>query len=234
MIKTIIFDFGDVFINLDKNGALQNALDLFGIETFTEDLITTNLRYEIGDISTEQFINFYHQRFPGCTEKQIIDAWNYILKDFPSYRYEFIKALKQENRFNLILLSNTNEMHIEYIKHYVSFYEGFKSCFTQFYLSHEIHLRKPDQSIYEFVLNENHLKANECLFIDDTKENTIAAEQLGIHTWNIDETNEDVIELFNIQKHLFWFTSFLAYVLLQLYSYSSGFLKPLRLTQNRP
>ena len=29
MIKTIIFDFGDVFINLDKDGAMANALEVF-------------------------------------------------------------------------------------------------------------------------------------------------------------------------------------------------------------
>ncbi|RZW48000.1 MAG: HAD family phosphatase, partial [Flavobacteriaceae bacterium] len=29
MIKALIFDFGDVFINLDKQGAMDHALDLF-------------------------------------------------------------------------------------------------------------------------------------------------------------------------------------------------------------
>ena len=29
MIKNIIFDFGDIFINLDKIGAINNALELF-------------------------------------------------------------------------------------------------------------------------------------------------------------------------------------------------------------
>ena len=34
MVKTLIFDFGDVFINLDKEGAMLNALDLFKLESF--------------------------------------------------------------------------------------------------------------------------------------------------------------------------------------------------------
>ena len=64
MIKTLIFDFGDVFINLDKHGAMKNALDLFGLETFEDDMIATNIQYEIGNISTSEFIQFYKSKFP--------------------------------------------------------------------------------------------------------------------------------------------------------------------------
>jgi putative hydrolase of the HAD superfamily len=66
-----------------------------------------------------------------------------------------------------------------------------------------MHLRKPNADIFEFVLKENNLIANECLFIDDTKDNTDTAEKLGFNIWNIDETKEDVINLFEIKKELF-------------------------------
>lgn len=203
MIKTLIFDFGDVFINLNKQGAMQNALNLFGIDTFEDDMTEINIQYEIGSISTSGFIEFYTSKFPDLNETDIIDAWNYIIKDFPEYRLGFIKKLAQKKDFKLILLSNTNDMHIDFIKQNVSFYEDFKSCFDVFYLSQEMHLRKPNADIFEFVLNENNLIANECLFIDDTKDNTDTAEKLGFHTWNIDETKEDVINLFEIKKELF-------------------------------
>ena len=49
----------------------------------------------------------------------------------------------------------------------------------------------------------NNTEASECLFIDDTLENTEAAKKLGIHVWNIDETSEDIIHLFTIKKDLF-------------------------------
>jgi len=202
-IKTIIFDFGDVFINLDKEGAMKNALTLFELDTLPEDLIAINTLYEQGLISTDEFIEFYTDNFPKLSRKEIIDAWNYILKDFPEERLNFLKHLKQEHDYNLILLSNTNELHINWIKENVTFYEDFKSCFNQFYLSHEINLRKPNSDIYQFVLNENNLKAENCLFIDDTLENTDAASNLGIHIWNIDETKENVIDLFTIKKDLF-------------------------------
>ncbi|MBU2920386.1 HAD-IA family hydrolase [Winogradskyella psychrotolerans] len=203
MIKTLIFDFGDVFINLDKQGAMKNALDVFNLETFENDMIRTNELYEVGKISTSEFIAFYKTKFPNITEKQLIDAWNFIIKEFPKHRLEFIKTLAEQNKYKLILLSNTNDMHIDFIKENVSFYEEFKACFDVFYLSQEIHLRKPNKAIFEFVLNENKLVANECLFVDDTKDNTDTAANMGFHIWNIDETKEDVVTLFETKKALF-------------------------------
>lgn len=203
MIKNLIFDFGDVFINLDKAGAMQNALQTFEVETLPEELVAINTLYEQGLISTEEFLDFYQENFPKLTEVEIIDAWNFILKDFPRKRLEFIQQLAAEKKYTLILLSNTNELHINSIIENVAFYEDFKKCFDAFYLSHEIQLRKPNANIYEFVLEENKLKAKESFFIDDTLENTEAAKQLGIHVWNIDETKEDISQLFSLHKDLF-------------------------------
>ncbi len=202
-IKTLIFDFGDVFINLDKIGAMQNALDLFQLKTFENDMIAANIQFEIGKISTSQFIDFYKSKFPNLSEMDITNAWNYIIKDFPENRLEFIQNLAHNSDYKLILLSNTNDMHIDFVKQNVSFFEDFKNCFDLFYLSQEIQLRKPNTDIFEFVLNENNLISSECLFIDDTKDNTVTAEKLGFNTWNIDETKEDVVNLFHTKKELF-------------------------------
>ncbi|MDY2587676.1 HAD-IA family hydrolase [Winogradskyella aquimaris] len=203
MIDTLIFDFGDVFINLDKQGAMQNALNLFKMETFEKDMITTNMLYEVGKITTEEFIEFYKLKFPYLEDQQIVKAWNYILRDFPKYRLEFLQKIAQENRYKIILLSNTNDMHIDYIKSNISFYEEFKGCFDAFYLSQEIQLRKPNQEVFDFVLENNNLNPEHCFFVDDTKENTDMAESLGIKVWNIDETREDVIDLFNLKNIYF-------------------------------
>lgn len=203
MIKTIIFDFGNVFINLDEETAFKKTLNTLKIDTLTEDITTINKRYEIGEISTKHFIAFYKQKFPNLKEQTLIDLWNLILKDFPKNRLSFLKTLKASKKFKLILLSNTNELHINWIKEHISFYEDFKNTFNAFYLSHEVHLRKPNPDIFEFVLNEHNLKPEECLFIDDKKENTDTANQLGIHIWCITPNKEDVIHLFETHKDLF-------------------------------
>ena len=203
MIKNLIFDFGDVFLDLDKEGAMKNALNLFEINALSDEMIAINCLYEQGLISTSEFVDFYFNYFPKISREDVIDVWNYVLKEFPKHKLEFLQQLSKENNYKLILLSNTNELHIDWVKQNVSFYEEFKNCFDKFYLSHEIQLRKPDKEIYEFVLDENNIVANESLFIDDTKANTDSAKQLGIHTWNIDETTEDIVNLFTIKKDLF-------------------------------
>ncbi|OMP29798.1 HAD family phosphatase [Mangrovimonas sp. DI 80] len=203
MIKTIIFDFGDVFINLDKEGAIETTKATLNLQEFPEEMLSVNCLYEQGLISTEEFKDFYFQNFKNISEETLKDTWNYILKDFPEHKLDFLKQLAKDGNYLLILLSNTNELHIDWVKENISVFEDFKKQFDKFYLSHEIQLRKPDTEIYEFVLRENNLKPEECLFVDDLKENTDAAKSLGIHVWNIDPKTEDVCTLFATHKHLF-------------------------------
>lgn len=203
MIKNIIFDFGDVFLDLDKDGAMKNALELFKTDGLTEEMVSVNCLYEQGLITTTEFVDFYFNYFPQLSRQDVIEIWNYVLKEFPLQKMDFLKQLREENQYKLVLLSNTNELHMDWVKKYVPFFPEFKSCFHKFYLSHEINLRKPDKEIFEFVLNENNFIPSETLFVDDTKENTDAAEKLGIHIWNIDETKESIVNLFNIKKELF-------------------------------
>lgn len=202
MIRTIIFDFGDIFINLDKPGTYRE-LEKHNIEGYTEKIKNTNLAYERGLISSEDFINNYILEYNNLEKKQVIDSWNAVLMDFPEYRFRFIKKLSEEKDYKLILLSNTNEIHIDRVKTNVPFFKDFKNCFDAFYLSYEINYRKPDAAIYKFVLEKHNLKPDECLFIDDTNENTEAAASLGIHVWNLEPTREDVIDLFTTKKDLF-------------------------------
>lgn len=197
MIKNIIFDFGDIFINLNKQGTI-NALAELGVTSISDEMIAVYHNYEKGLLSTNEFIAFFKNKF-GLTTEKLVDAWNKVLLDFPPHRLDFLKNLKENNNFKLFLLSNTNALHIDWVKESVGldFYHSFKNCFDQFYLSHEIHLRKPDKEIYEFVLNNNALNSKETIFVDDLKENTDAARQLGIHVWNLNPEKEEVTQLFD-------------------------------------
>ena len=204
MIKTLIFDFGDVFINLDKP-AIERELLKLGIPQIDSAMFDVAFEYEKGLISTRSLISYFTNRFPSLTEDQIEFAWNSIILDFPEYRLEFIESLAKSQQYKLILLSNTNELHINKVKENMTLsrFIRFQSYFDEFYLSHEINLSKPHLNIYEFVLNQNQLLASECLFVDDTLINTEAAEKLAIHTWNIDPEKEDVISIFETKKDLF-------------------------------
>lgn len=204
MVKNIIFDFGDVFVNLDKQ-ATARELQKLGIVSFSEEMTAQNKLYETGMISSAEFVSYYQSVFPNSEKKDLETAWNAIILDFPEHRLEFIEALKKSNKYQLILLSNTNELHIEKVIENMGMdrYKRFKNAFHQFYLSHEIHLRKPEVDIYQFVLKTNNLKAEECIFIDDTLENTEAAKELGIHVWNNNPIEDDIVDLFQKKKDIF-------------------------------
>ncbi len=205
IVKNIIFDFGDVFINLDKPAIERELVKLGTPKAIPLDMHHVASEYEKGFITTNELTSYFTNKFPNISSKDFIKAWNAIILDFPEYRLEFIEDLASKNRYNLILLSNTNDLHIEQVIKNMSLprYKRFKNCFNKFYLSHEIHLSKPNPSIYEFVLSENNLLPEECLFIDDLKENTEAAKKIGIHTWNLNPELEVVTSLFKTKKDIF-------------------------------
>lgn len=195
MIDAIIFDFGDVFINLDKQATMDGLKNL-GISQWNEDLNQLNLQYEVGSISEENFLFGIQKHTNNASIEDILKAWNAILLDFPLYRLEFLQMLSQ--KYRLFLLSNTDAIHINTFeqKTGTSFYSAFYQCFEKVYFSFEIGMRKPNPEIYNFVLDQNSLQAKHTLFVDDKKENTDAALALGLQVWNLQVGEEDVVDLF--------------------------------------
>ena len=199
MIKNIIFDFGDIFINLDKEG-LRNALQSLGIQEWNVALSELNESFEKGLCSEENFLTGIQKFTSNKNLDEIKLSWCKILGDFPLERLEFLEKLKPNYR--LFLLSNTDAIHITHFKETVGteFYNRFFTCFEKVYFSFEMGLRKPQTQIYTQVLIENNLIAATTLFVDDKKENTDAAKQLGIQVWNLQVGQEDVVELFGKVK----------------------------------
>ena len=202
IINTLIFDFGDVFLNLDKKAVLKNLYDL-GLKKFTTEMLKLNEDYEMGVVSTEDFIKKYQDWFPELEKEDFINAWNSILLDFPQHRLEFLKQLAKSKQYKLVLLSNTNDLHIKWIQENIACYQIFKNCFDFFYLSHEIGLRKPNSNSFKYVLDKANCLAQNSLFIDDTPENTLTAKALGIKTWHLNPSSQDVTNLFTINKSHF-------------------------------
>lgn len=196
MIKNIILDFGDIFIDLDKP-ATGRVMEKFGFKTLTPELDSLFQQYEKGSLESSEFLDQVSSHFPKASKSDLVLAWNAILKDFPDSRLHFLEALAKENKYRLFLLSNTNAIHIEYVKEHMGMekFNRFKNAFEVFYLSYEMGMRKPDAEIFEFVLQENKLQASETLFVDDTKENTDTAAALGIQVWNLQVGMEDITEL---------------------------------------
>ena len=196
MIKNIIFDFGDVFINLDKDATARMMIKK-GFAGITPDLLELFKAYETGIISTDLFLSRANQWVPRASREDLIEAWNAIILDFPEHRLEFLESLVRENKYRIFLLSNTNTLHIERVIYNMGEekYNRFIQCFEVPYFSHEMNMRKPDKEIFLHLLNTHTLLPSETLFIDDTEEHTLSAKRLGIHTWHLMVGREDIVDL---------------------------------------
>jgi glucose-1-phosphatase len=195
MINTIIFDFGDIFVNLEKETSL-NEFKKLGLDGPNQELLEMNDLFEKGKITELQFIEGFQKYIPNADVHDIRKAWNSIIGDFPLYRLEFLQMLSQ--KYRLFLLTNTDAIHISRFEHMagISFFSDFYQCFEKVYYSFEMGMRKPDPNIFNYILKKHDLSPKRTLFVDDKKENTDAAEALGIQVWNLQVGQEDVVDLF--------------------------------------
>ena len=194
MINTIIFDFGDVFIDKD-NEAKENALKALGLKEWEEDLEKLERKFETGKIKEEGFLKGLQQHIPNASVEDIKAAWNKGIGEFPLPRLEFLQKLTQSYR--LFLLSNTDPIHMEKFEQDAgaSFFSDFYQCFEAIYFSHEIGARKPEEKAFYYMINKHEIEPKKTLFVDEKEINIKAAEELGFQVWHLQVGKEDVVEL---------------------------------------
>lgn len=194
-IKTLIFDIGDVIIDIDYSRpgkAFQPLAKVDFSDAFSfahQDKIFD--KYERGDITSAEFRTGLKKYLKDdVTDEQIDAAWNAIFVDFPAYKFELLLKLKA--RYHTCALSNINDIHLQYIDRYVSSHfgqEGLSAYFNTAYYSHEMGSRKPEEKIYKILLEKENINPAETFFVDDRKENVEAAAALGIQAFVLSDRN---------------------------------------------
>ena len=187
-IKNIIFDLGGVLLNIDYS-LTENAFIAAGVTDFPQlysQLQQSDLfdRWETGQMSRAEFIAAMQQASSTpLTEQQVLDCWNALLLDFPVRRLQILQQLRLY--YDLVLLSNTNEIHEEVFNQTLHRAHGIPNIgvfFDKVYLSHRVGMRKPMIALFQRVLDENGFKAHDTLFIDDSPQHIEAAQKAGIRT----------------------------------------------------
>jgi glucose-1-phosphatase len=192
MIKNIIFDLGGVFIKIHYQKTSQAFKDLgianfddFFKQDFSNDLFE---QLEIGAISPEAFYNkFRVLTNTNLTNNEIEIAWNAMLGNFWQDRLDWLEHISKA--YNIYLFSNTNSIHYDaFMKQYHQENPSRKPLndyFIKAYYSQNIGLRKPTIESYNYIINEQNLKASETLFIDDTLKNINGAMLAGLQTLHL-------------------------------------------------
>lgn len=188
-IRNIIFDLGNVLLNLDFDASV-NAFRELGMN---EKVVNKEQAYadpvfydlEIGRTSPEAFRNRVREILdnPDASDQQIDDAWCAMIRDIPASRVEVVKELGK--KYKVYLFSNTNSIHITRLHRQFREEHGieFSSLFIKDYYSHELHERKPDLSSYKKMIELSEIDPVESLFIDDLEKNIRGAQDAGLKTF---------------------------------------------------
>lgn len=178
-MQILVFDMGHVFIDFEwdavchgfcaKSG--KTADDLRGV---MREVAT--LGYESGKIDTAGFLAAMNQRLgTEITREEFEQLWTHTFRENLEMA-ELLQKLRSQRP--LYLLSNTNEVHYEWLQRTYNV----ERHFDELILSYKVGWSKPEADIYREVLRRCGRPASDCLFIDDLECNIEAAKALGMHT----------------------------------------------------
>ncbi len=199
-IKTIVFDFGGVLLNLNMQ-ACVDAFARLGYAKIDELLDRYKqkgifLLFEEGEISTDDFF-MELQQIVGkhVSIEQLKTAYLTFIEDIPVYKLDLI--LKLRKRYKVFMLSNINAFIFDFCKenHFKSRGHVFEDYFDKAYLSFEMGVCKPDKLIFEKMIEDANLAPEHCLFLDDGIKNVEIAQLLGFQTYHV-KPREDFSCLF--------------------------------------
>jgi len=200
-IDTLILDLGGVLIDVEYADSAR-AFHALGYPDF-EGLYTkakqTDLfdRFETGAISPAGFRDAVRELLgSNLSDKDIDASWNAMLGSIPQERIALVNQLK--DRYPVLLLSNTNAIHVPAFEAIVAQENGiadFKGLFHGAYYSCELGMRKPNTDIFHHVIAQHGVDPARTLFIDDSPQHVEGARKAGLLAEHLDLEKEDVIAL---------------------------------------
>ena len=176
MITTIISDLSEVVLH-GMWGFEDLLSSKYGIEIENDVLYRMRVfeQFHHGKITEEQFWQSIISVF----------SWNLTVSDLKETVRENFGEIKGTrdiyenlvaNGYKLGLLSVHSREWIEYCEKQFDYHKLFHSILY----SYEVAICKPERKAYELILEKLGAVPEECVFIDDIKQNVEAAEQLGI------------------------------------------------------
>jgi putative hydrolase of the HAD superfamily len=179
MLRAFLFDIGNVILRFDFHIALRR-LAAQSDSTDLTDLLTrldpVKFMLEDGRIDRATFVRgaIDALRFRG-TEAEFIAAFEDIFEENAPMS-ALIARLRED--YPLYLLSNTNDIHVEYFTRRYPVFQHF--CGGLY--SHRARASKPNPEIYRIACRELGLAPQTTFFIDDLLPNIETARSLGFHT----------------------------------------------------
>jgi glucose-1-phosphatase len=179
-IEAVLFDLGKVLINFSFETVVKTLHESCSVsraqfEAVLWDKVLVR-RYERGEITTQEFHNHLCEKATlNMTLPEFCATWSQVFMPQPLVSEELLATLKR--RYPLILISNTNEAHVEFIREKYRVFD----YFDHLVFSYEVRALKPDPEIFEHAITASNRPVEALFFTDDREENVVAATALGMH-----------------------------------------------------
>jgi len=179
-IKAILFDLGKVLVDFNFETGVQalHAACSISRNRLDEVLWDENWirRYERGEILTSEFHTYLRETADLQMDlPDFCQTWSSVFLPDVIVSEDLLVSLKRN--YPLVLVSNTNEAHIDYVRANYRVLDYFDHTV----LSYEVGSLKPDRKIFEHAIAVSGFSVSELFFTDDRKENILAATDLGMH-----------------------------------------------------
>ena len=195
MIKNILLDMGGVIVLQDTAEAFRRFreagidpdfyMGIYGQKDFFLDV-------ETGTIGTDEFCRQMAKVIgrEQVTYEEAQTCWMGFIRGVDQSRLDYLTELRPT--YHLSLLTNTNPFIMDFTRSTRFCLAGkpISDYFDSLFCSYEMKCYKPHPDFFTYALQADGLKADECVFLDDSLKNIQAAESVGIHGLHV-ATNED-------------------------------------------
>ena len=179
MYKSIVFDLGGVMVDFDPKSYLVDLLCNAEMEKKVYELTFGSEEWKLMDAGlisrfegNKRMLERAQQEGCSFEVQGVLDDWIHILH--VRHRMQELVRRMKNHGYCVYYLSNIPQDVLDLLRQ-----RGVLDRFDGGVASCEVHINKPDPRIYQALLDKYHLKAEECVFIDDRLENVQTAFSMG-------------------------------------------------------
>lgn len=179
MYQNVVFDLGGVMVDFSPKDYLMERLCSAQAEEEVYRLTFGSEEWKLLDaglLSRAEGNRLMLEKAAALGRafevQAVLDEWTYILRPRRKMR-DLARRLKSHG-YCVYYLSNIARDVLPLVMD-----PQMQSLFDGGVASCEVHINKPDPRIYQALLDKYSLKAEECVFIDDSRQNVRTAIELG-------------------------------------------------------
>lgn len=191
MIKNIVFDMGHVMVRYDSMRVCSRYIEDEEERKQVNTAVFISpewLMLDMGVISEEEALEKIQARLENAHAKEMarlcLEHWHECCMEEISGMGELVRDLKARG-YGIYLCSNASLRMLSCYKKVIPAIE----CFDGVLFSAEVKCMKPQKEMYEKFYSRFHLKAEECMFVDDLPRNIEGARETGMRGYCFEDGN---------------------------------------------